>query len=74
MEDRGAISHLWVHEQHRMHDLGSALADASLQALSSAGASRIYLITVQGNEGARKFWAKQGFLASTTNIFYEQDL
>lgn len=72
--DRGTISHLWVHPEHQKRDLGTALSNASLQALSSAGATRIYLITVQGNEGARAFWAKQGFTVSTTNIFYEQDL
>jgi GNAT superfamily N-acetyltransferase len=49
--------------RHRRHGHGVVLLDAVLAAAGRAGARRVFLETEVGNDGARRFYARHGFLA-----------
>jgi GNAT superfamily N-acetyltransferase len=68
----GTISHTWVHQSHRQNKLGHALSEATLRCLWDSGARDVHLMIVAGNDGAARFWEKQGF-ANSPNIFLEID-
>jgi ribosomal protein S18 acetylase RimI-like enzyme len=57
----GVLHDLVVDPVHRRRGVGTALMDASLEALAKLGAPRVVLFTADRNEGAQAMFAKCGF-------------
>lgn len=58
---RGYIYHTAVSPEHRHKGIGTALADASLKALSDMGITKTALVVFEKNKDGNAFWEKQGF-------------
>lgn len=74
LADVGTISHLWVDRDHRHLHIGGALCDEMVGALQKCGARSVYLMTTEGNDGANRFWERQGFSRRDDIFFMEIDL
>lgn len=72
--DIGTISHLWIAPTYRHLHLGAALCTETLAALHATGARAVYLMTTAGNDGANRFWERQGFARRDDGYFMEIDL
>lgn len=60
----GEILNLAVTPEERRHGLGSRLLEAGLQALSTAGATRVWLEVRESNSAALALYLKRGFGAA----------
>ena len=58
---RGYIYHTAVSPEYRHRGVGSALVNAALCALESAGITKVALVVFSRNEDGNAFWEKQGF-------------
>jgi GNAT superfamily N-acetyltransferase len=63
MTPPGAFLHwAYLEEEFRRQGAGRALLDELLAWAREQGAGRVELQFIDGNEGARRFWEKMGFL------------
>jgi ribosomal protein S18 acetylase RimI-like enzyme len=58
---RGMIYHLSVAEEYRQQGLGAALMDEVEHRLKAKGCLKSYLLVVDGNEYAARFYKKRGW-------------
>jgi ribosomal protein S18 acetylase RimI-like enzyme len=58
---RGMIYHLAVAEEYRQQGLGAALMDEVERRLKAKGCVKSYLLVVDGNEAAARFYKKLGW-------------
>lgn len=66
---RGLIYHLSVAETHRCHGVGAALMDEVERRLYAKGCLRTYLLVVDGNDQAARFYAKRGWEPLDVTVF-----
>jgi ribosomal protein S18 acetylase RimI-like enzyme len=59
--ERGVIENLYVVPESRGEGLGTALLEVAEAALAGAGADRIVLEAMAGNDAARRFYEAQGY-------------
>jgi ribosomal protein S18 acetylase RimI-like enzyme len=57
----GVLQDLVVDPDHRRQGIGTALLDASIDALARLGAPRVVLFTAEKNDGAQAMFARAGF-------------
>jgi [ribosomal protein S18]-alanine N-acetyltransferase len=67
---QGEILNLAITPEERRHGLGSRLLEAGLQALSSAGATRVWLEVRESNQAALALYLKRGFGAAGRRARY----
>ncbi len=60
---RGYIYHTAVHPAYRRQGIGTALADAAVNALKSLGIHKIALVVFADNADGNAFWERLGFTA-----------
>ncbi len=58
---RGMIHHTCVRPDYQHQGIGEQLVEAALNALREENISKVFLLAFKHNEGANKFWEKQGF-------------
>ncbi len=62
--DRAEVVAMWVDDDLRGGDAADALLDAAEAWAASAGAVRVELAVAHGNERARRFYARHGYVAT----------
>jgi len=62
---RGYIYHAAVSPDHQRKGIGSALAEAAVEALKNEGITKAALLVFAHNEKGNAFWEKQGFTLRT---------
>lgn len=73
-ETGGHLLSMWVAPEVRAARVGSRLVDAALAWARENGAERVRLWVVDGNEGARAFYARKGFVPSgRTGVLTRED-
>jgi ribosomal protein S18 acetylase RimI-like enzyme len=65
---RGMIYHLAVAEEHRQRGIGAALMDEVERRLKAKGCLKAYLLVVDGNTDASRFYAKRGWAEMDVTI------
>ena len=60
-EEPAVLSHLAVLERARGEGIGRALASAFVREVGRAGAARVVLVTLEGDAGAGRFYAREGW-------------
>lgn len=71
---RGYIYHTAVHPCHRKQGIGSALVQASLEALKHIGISKVALVAFERNAAGNAFWERQGFTLRTDLAYRNKSL
>jgi ribosomal protein S18 acetylase RimI-like enzyme len=71
---RGMVYHLAVDSQWRQHGIGGILMDELERRLRARGCIRAYLMVVQGNEAAGRFYEKRGWEPMSWVTTYGKDL
>lgn len=71
---RGYIYHTAVHPSCRRQGIGSALVKAALEALKTAGISKVALVVFEKNADGNIFWEKQGFTVRTDLVYRNKSL
>jgi ribosomal protein S18 acetylase RimI-like enzyme len=65
---RGMIYHLAVAVEYRQRGIGAALMDEVERRLKAKGCVKSYLLVVEGNEDAARFYEKRGWQAMNVTI------
>lgn len=71
---RGYIYHTAVHPSCRKQGIGSALVKVALEALKTAGISKVALVVFEKNADGNIFWEKQGFTVRTDLVYRNKSL
>jgi len=71
---RGFICHTAVKAEERGNGIGSALVDASMEALKNEGINKVALVAYSDNEIGNKFWEKQGFSARNDLTYRDKEI
>ena len=64
---------MWSAPEHRRRGVGRALVEAVVEAARAAGASRVVLWVMRGNDGARVFYESVGFRATDELVASPRD-
>jgi GNAT superfamily N-acetyltransferase len=66
---RGLVYHLAVSQQHRGLGIGTALMNALEERLVQLGCLKCYLLVVDGNDEAARYYKHRGWQAMNVTIF-----
>ena len=71
---RGFIYHTVVKTSKRNQGIGSALVDAAMAALDSAGMNKVALVVFNKNEQGNNFWEKRGFSSRGDLVYRNKNI
>ncbi len=71
---RGYIYHTVVDNRYRKKGIGSALVEASVEALRNEGITRVCLNVMESNEKGRTFWTNRGWEKKDFLGFYSKSI
>lgn len=71
---RGFIYHTAVHPDYRKSGIGSALVNASLNALEQLGITKVALVVFERNLSGNVFWEKLGFTVRDDLVYRNKSL
>jgi len=71
---RATVSHVWVAEAFRGGGVGKSLCEEMLNSFAELGIRRVRVMVIGGNDGAKSFWERRGFVCPENESFLELDL
>ena len=71
---RGCFYHVCVHEAYRKHGIGSAMAEAAIEALKKEGINKVCLIAFKSNEVGNHFWKRKGWTFREDLNYYDYSI
>ncbi len=69
-ESEGEVDSLFIESRHRKSGLGGSLLDRAVEWLTTAGADRVKLCIVYGNEPLLDFYARHSFFPRLTYLYH----